>query len=74
MSTWYRSGTTCFDQQAFIEAVRVAAVAIAQASGAGSQGGPSNLQIFKSHHPPTFTGGGDCCHLICVDGKSRTET
>ena len=48
-----------FDQQAFVEAVGVAAAAIAQASAAGSQGGPSNLQRFKSHHPPTFTGGGD---------------
>ena len=25
---------------------------------AGSQGGPSNLQRFRAHHPPTFTGGG----------------
>ena len=33
--------------------------AIAQASIAGSQGGLSNLQRFKVHHPPTFTGGGD---------------
>ena len=48
-----------FDQQAFVEAVGVAAAAIAQASAAGSQGGTSNLQRFKSHHPPTFTGGGD---------------
>ena len=32
-----------FDQQAFVEAVRIAAAAIAQASAAGSQGGPSNL-------------------------------
>ena len=48
-----------FDQQAFAEAVGVAAAAIAQASAVGSQGGPSNLQRFKSHHPPTFTGGGD---------------
>ena len=32
-----------FDQQAFAEAIGVAAVAIAQASIAGSQGGPSNL-------------------------------
>ena len=31
----------------------------AQASAAASQGGLSNLQRFKSHHPPTFTGGGD---------------
>ena len=48
-----------FDQQAFAEAVGVAAATIAQASAAGSQGGPSNLQRFKSHHPPTFTVGGD---------------
>ena len=48
-----------FDQQAFAEAVGVAATAIAQAGIAGSQGGPSNLQRFKAHHPPTFTGGGD---------------
>ena len=46
-----------FDQQAFAEAVGVAAVAIAQASEVGSQGGPSNLQRFKSHHPSTFAGG-----------------
>ena len=46
-----------FDRQAFAEAVGVAAAAIAQASIAGSHGGPSNLQ--RAHHPPTFTGGGD---------------
>ena len=48
-----------FDQQAFAEAVGIAAAAIAQASVAGSQGGLSNLQRFRAHHPPTFTGGGD---------------
>ena len=48
-----------FDQQAFVEAVGVAAAAITHASIAGSQGGPSNLQRFRAHHPPTFTGGGD---------------
>ena len=32
-----------FDQQAFVEAVGIAAAAIAQAGKAGSQGGPSNL-------------------------------
>ena len=46
------------DQRAFTEAVGVAAAAIAQASIAGSEGGPNNLQIFRAHHPPTFTGGG----------------
>ena len=46
-----------FDQQAFADAVRVAAAAIAQASATGSQGGPSNLQRFRAHHPSTFIGG-----------------
>ena len=48
-----------FDQQAFVEAVGIAADAIAQDGIAGSQGGPSNLHRFRAHHPPTFTGGGD---------------
>ena len=48
-----------FDQQAFVEAVGIAATSIAQSSVAGSQGGPSNLQRFRAHHPPTFTWGGD---------------
>ena len=48
-----------FDQQAFAEVVGIAAATIAQACAAGSQGGPSNLQRFMAHHPPTFTGGGD---------------
>ena len=48
-----------FDQQAFAEAVAITDVAIAQAGAAGSQGGPSNLQRFRAHHLPTFTGGGD---------------
>ena len=48
-----------FDQQTFVEAVGIAAVAIAQASIAGSQGGPSDLQRFSAHHSPTFTRGGD---------------
>ena len=48
-----------FDQHAFVEAVGIAAPATSQASVAGNQGGPSNLQRFRAHHPPTFTGGGD---------------
>ena len=48
-----------FDQHAFAEAVGIAAAAVAQASAEGSQGGPSNLQRFRAHHPPTFIGGGD---------------
>ena len=46
-----------FDQQAFTEAVGITTATIAQAGIAGSQGGPSNLQRFRAHHPPTFTGG-----------------
>ena len=48
-----------FDQQAFVEAVGIAVATIAHASAAGSQGGPSNLQRFRAHHPPTLTWGGD---------------
>ena len=48
-----------FDQQAFSEAVGVAAAATTHASVASSQGGPSNLQRFRAHHPSTFIGGGD---------------
>ena len=48
-----------FDQQAFAEAVGIAAAAVAQASVVGSQGGSSNFQRFRAHHPPTFIGGGD---------------
>ena len=48
-----------FDKQAFVGAVGIVAAAIAQAGIAGSQGGPSNLQKFRAHHPSTFTGGGD---------------
>ena len=48
-----------FDQQAFVEAVGITAAAIAQAGIAGSQGGPSNLQRFRAHHPSTFTEGED---------------
>ena len=45
-----------FDQQAFAEVVGIAAANIAQASIEGSQGGPSNLQRFRAHHPTTFKG------------------
>ena len=47
-----------FDQQVFAEAVGIAAAVIAQANATGSQGGPSNLQRFRAHHPPKFTRGG----------------
>ena len=48
-----------FDQHAFTEAVGIIAAVIAQVGIAGRQGGPSNLQRFRAHHSPTFTGGGD---------------
>ena len=48
-----------FDQQTFVEPAGIVAAAIAQASAAGSQGGLSNLQRFRAHHPLTFTWGGD---------------
>ena len=48
-----------FDQQAFVEAVGIATAAITQDGIVGSQGGPCNLQRFRAHHSPTFTGGGD---------------
>ena len=47
-----------FDQQTFAKAVGVTANAIAQAGIAGRQEDPSNLQRFRTHYPPTFTGGG----------------
>ena len=48
-----------FDQQTFDEAVGITANAIAQAGIEGRQEDPSNLQRFRTHHPSTFTGGGD---------------
>ena len=48
-----------FDQQAFIEAMGVAFTTIAQTNTVGGQGGLSNLQRFKAHHPSTYMGGGD---------------
>ena len=48
-----------FDQHALVEAVGITTAAIAQAGIAGRQEDPSNLQRFRTHHPPTFTGGGD---------------
>ena len=41
-----------------MEAMSVAATAIAHASAVEGQGGPSNLQRFIAHHPPTFIEGG----------------
>ena len=48
-----------FDKQALAEAIGITAAAIAQAGIAGRQGDPSNLQRFRTYHPPTFIGGRD---------------
>ena len=37
----------------------VVTATIVQASATVVQGGSSNLQRFKAHHPPTFKGGRD---------------
>ena len=42
-----------------IEAMGAAIATAAQANATRGQGAASNLQRFKAHHPPTFTGGGD---------------
>ena len=48
-----------FYQQTFIKAIGAVIATAAQANVARSQGGASNLQRFKAHHPPMFTRGGD---------------
>ena len=48
-----------FDQEAFIEAMGAAISTATQVDVARGQGGASNFQRFKAHHPPMFTGGGD---------------
>ena len=42
-----------------MEAMRTAFTTIAQTSATGGQGGPSDVQRFRAHHPLTFRGGGD---------------
>ena len=42
-----------------MEAMGAVVATIAHASAARGQGGSSNLKRFKTHHPPTFMGGGD---------------
>ena len=48
-----------FDQQTFIEAMGAAIATTSQSNAARGQGGSSNLQRFKAHHPPMFMGGKD---------------
>ena len=45
-----------FYQQAFIESMGGVIATTTQANAARRQGGASNLQRFKAHHPPTFIG------------------
>ena len=47
-----------FYQEASIEAMGATIATATQADAARGQGGASNLQRFKAHHLPTFTGGG----------------
>ena len=47
-----------FDQQTFAETIGVTANAIAHAGIASRQEDSSNLHRFRTHYPPTFTGGG----------------
>ena len=42
-----------------MEAMGAAFTTIAQTSAVGGQGGSSNLQGFRVHHPPMFRGRGD---------------
>ena len=61
-----------FDQRTFAEVIGITANAIAQAGVAGRQGDPSNLQRFRTYHPPTFIGGGDpmvADHWFMQNGK-----
>ena len=48
-----------FDPQDFMETMGTIVATIVQAGVVGGQGGMSNLQRFKAHHPLTFRGGGD---------------
>ena len=48
-----------FDPQAFMETMGATIVTIVHAGVAGGQGGMSNLQRFRAHHPLTLRGGGD---------------
>ena len=53
-----------FDQQAFVEAVMIAVIAIAQACAVVNQGGSNDLQRLEVHRPPMVRGR--------VDSRVRT--
>ena len=42
-----------------MEAMDAAFTTIAHTSAVSGQGGSSDLQRFRAHHPTTFRGGGD---------------
>ena len=48
-----------FYPRAFMETMGATIATIVQAGVVGGQGGISNLQRFRAHHPQTFRGGGD---------------
>ena len=48
-----------FNPHAFMETMGATVATIVQAGVVRGQGGMSNLQRFRAHHPPTFRGGGD---------------
>ena len=54
-----------------MEVMGAAFTTIAQTSAVGGQGGPSDLQRFRAHHPPTFRGGGDPVVATIGSGKYR---
>ena len=50
---------SAFYQQAFVEAVGIAVIAISQACAIVSQGGSNDLQRLEAHCPPMVRGGVD---------------
>ena len=40
----------------------------------GVKEGPSNVQQFIAHHPPTFTGGGDPMVALVLFAKKKDKT
>ena len=67
-----------FDQQAFIEAVGIAVVAIAQACAVVNQGESNDLQRVEAHHSPLGRVGGvdDIRGTwdICVGAKRKEDS
>ena len=68
---------SAFDQQAFVEAVGIAVVAIAQACAMVNQGRSNDLQRIETHHSPLGREGGvddiRGTHDICVGSKRKED-